>query len=117
MSATKSRAKKVRPPRVRKPKQQYIPGFEPPSVPAVDDAADTYTEARDERQKLSKEEKQAKVSLIEKMREANMDRYETPGGLIVSLLNDTDVKVAVKKEPKKKRGKGNVESNGEGGEE
>lgn len=97
-TATKPKAKRVRPPRAKRPKQSFIPGMEPPSNRAVDTAADDYVETRDERMKLSKEEKRSKQNLIEKMVEAGLDAYETPHGLIVLLLSDKDVKVKTKKQ-------------------
>ena len=44
----------------RKPKQQYIPGAEPPSIPEIDEAADDYVDLRDRRMELLDRETAAK---------------------------------------------------------
>lgn len=99
---------KSRPPRHRRPKQGFIPGTEPPSVPAIDAAADTYYDAMQERCRLSKEEDEAKVNLMDKMKESGFHIYQTPDGLIVRLLDGkTNVKV---------KRKNDGESNGDGKE-
>lgn len=87
----------------RRAKQGHLDGMAPPSIPALDDAADTYYEAMQERCRLSKDEDEAKDNLIDKMKEEGMDRYETPDGLVVTVLNKSNVKCKRKKE----------ESNGE----
>src|SRR5262245_24668416 len=87
--------KKAKP---KKDRQSFIPGTEPPSIPAIDDAADTYYEAMMERVKLSAEEDEAKDNLIDKMKENGLDRYETKHGLVVSVTNKSNVKCKRKKD-------------------
>lgn len=91
--------------RPKRGKQLRFEGMEPPSVPALDDAAETYYEAIQHRVRLSREEKDAKINLIEKMKENGVDRYETPDGLIVTVLSKSNV--ACKK-------KDDAEANGDG---
>lgn len=73
-------------------KQGYLDGMEPKSVRAIDDAADNYFEVMQERVKLSKEEDEKKDALIDAMKEAGVERYETPDGLIVTVTNKSNVK-------------------------
>jgi hypothetical protein len=95
MTATK----KARKTREKRPKQQFLDGMEPPRIKAIDDAADTYYSAMLERQRLTKEEDDAKINLLEKMKEQGLDRYETPDGLIVVVLSKSNVKCKKKPEP------------------
>ena len=87
-------AKKRKP----KPKQGHLEGMDPPSVRAIDDAAETYYETMQERCKLSKDEDEAKDNLIDKMKEAGFDRYETPDGLVVTITSKSNVKAKRKKD-------------------
>lgn len=77
----------------KKMKQGHLDGMAPPSNRIVDDAAETYFDVMQERCKLSKEEDEAKDNLIDKMKEARMDRYVTPDGLVVTVTNKSNVKV------------------------
>lgn len=95
--AAATKAKK-RAPRAKKLKQQFIPGTEPESIPAIDAAAETYHEVMTERCGLSKQEDEAKDNLIDKMKEHGVDRYETPHGLVVSITSKSNVKVKRKKD-------------------
>lgn len=103
--AAKAKAKKARPKRL---KQQRIPGSEPPSIPALDDAAETYYEVMQDRLKLTKEEHEAMDSLVEKMSEHGVERYETADGLVVTITAKSKCKVK-----KRKDAESNGESNGE----
>lgn len=98
--------------RERRKKQGYLPGMEPPSIPQLDIAADTYYSAMTERQRLTQEEKDAKLNLQALMAEHKLERYETPDGLIVIYLRKEGCKCKKKKEPKAK-----PESNGESHED
>jgi len=91
--------------RKRKARQGHLEGLEPPSVRAIDDAAETYYETMQERCKLSKEEDEAKDNLIDKMKENQLDRYETPDGLVITITSKSNVKAKKKKD---------VEENGDG---
>lgn len=66
-----------------------------------------------ERVSLSGEEDEAKTSLIDCMKEAGFERYETAGGLVVTLTNKAGVKVKKKKEEKE----GDEAEDGDDGEE
>ena len=93
--ATKVKAKK---PRAKKAKQPYLSEeMAPPRIPALDSAAETYYEAMMERVGLSKEEAEAMNNLVEKMNSQGIERYETPDGLIVSVIQKTKAKVKKKK--------------------
>lgn len=93
--------------KTRKPKSGFLPGMEPPRIKAIDDAAETYYEVMMDRCKLSKEEDEAKDNLIDKMKEHGMARYETPDGLVVTVVNKSNVKCKKRKD---------VEENGDGDE-
>jgi hypothetical protein len=77
--------------RKRRPKQPYLEGMEPPSIPAIDSAADVYQEAKEARMKLSEEESEAKKALIAVMVEHQQTTYKTPDGIMVNLLEDRTV--------------------------
>lgn len=83
-----------RKPREKKPKQSYIEGTEPPSIPAIDAAAEHYVSVRDERCELSKQESEAHDNLLDKMREHGLDKYEFDGHVVTCL---STTKAAVKK--------------------
>jgi hypothetical protein len=95
----------------KKPRQQRIPGTEEPSVPAIDQAAETYYDAKNARIKLSEEEKEAKESLIEVMLKEGLTRYITADGLVVDITNKSNVKCK-----KKGDAESGADSNGDGEE-
>lgn len=78
----------------------YLPGMEPPSIRAIDNAADIYYDRMMERTVLSKKEHEAMESLVEKMKEHKIDRYETAQGLLVEVTSKSKCTVKKKKEPK-----------------
>lgn len=90
--------------KTKKPKQTYIDGTEPGGIVELDGAADTYYDAMMARVRLSKEEHEAKDALIDKMKENGVAVYETTDGLVVRVVDSSNVKV------KKK----NAEENGDG---
>lgn len=94
----KAKAKTKRPPRTRRPKRGFLPGMEPISNPAIDAATDHYFDVMTERCKLSKQEHEAKDGLIDAMNTAGLHQYETPDGLVVTLLNQSNVKCKKKKD-------------------
>lgn len=77
----------------KKQKQGFLPDMEPPSIKAIDDAADIYYDAMQERVKLSREEDEAKDNLIDKMKEHGLDRYETADGKVVTVTSKSNIKV------------------------
>ena len=82
----------------KKPKQGFLPDMEPPSIKAIDDAAENYWEAMMERTELSKQEDEKKTALIEVMRENKLDQYETAEGIVVTLTAKSNVKAKRKKD-------------------
>lgn len=89
----------------KRKRQSYIPGTEPPSIPAIDSAAETYMEARDERCRLSTQEHEAHDNLLEVMKENGLDRYEFDGFIVVAL-SKTKCLVKKKKEAAEIGGEG-----------
>ncbi len=89
-------AKATKKPRAPRPKQQFIPGTEPPSIPEIDQAAEAYYEAMKERLPYTAEEKAAKETLINKMVEHRQVRYEF-NGFVVNLVDSKNVVVKPKK--------------------
>lgn len=76
--------------------QGYLPEMEPPRIKAIDQAAKIYHQAKVDRMALSEEEDQAKDNLIDKMKEHDLQIYECPGGLIVTLTATSNVKTKLK---------------------
>ena len=90
-------AKKKPPPNgtaKRMKEQKELPGMEEHKNPKVHDKAMRYAEVRDERCKLSRDEKKAKTDLIETMKEAGLTRYKYRE-LTVDLTNNSDIKVKI----------------------
>ena len=91
--------------RGRKPKQGYLdPSMEPESIPELDQAAEIYYDAMQARCKLSKEEDEAKNALIDCMKSHKTKLYTTADGLVVSVVDKSNVKC---------KRKADAESNGE----
>lgn len=74
-----------------KAKQGKLPGMEEPTIKEVEEAADLYYVKKNKRIKLSAEEKDSKVNLIEIMLKNNLTKYKTEDGLIVNLVNKSNV--------------------------
>jgi hypothetical protein len=87
-----------KPKRPRKPKQQFLDGMEPPSIRAIDDAAENYYDTMLERKALTETENEQKDALIDLMKENQMARYVLPDGKVVEVTAISNVKV---KSPKK----------------
>lgn len=81
-----------------RPKKQWLPGHEPEVIQELEDAADNYYDAVQDRIPLTKAEDEAKDSLIDKMKEHKLDRYITQDGLVVAITAVSNVKVKKKKE-------------------
>lgn len=101
MAKTKKRgrppkAKRGRPPKSKRAKQQYLPGLEPPSIPAIDKAADKFIDVRDDRFGIIKRFADAKLNLVSAMKEHGLTHYEYDGQ-VVDLDESASVKVAKKK--------------------
>lgn len=84
--------------RKKRGKQLRIEGMEPVSIRDLDEAAETYHEAKLERRRLSNAEDEAKDNLIDKMKQHGMSRYETPDGLLVVVTDKSNIKTSKKNE-------------------
>lgn len=84
----------------RRPKQTSVPGTEPKTVKEVTDAAEAYAEFRDQRQSLGRDERGAKLKLIEAMRKANLTSYRDPNASppFTVTLTEGETKVKVKRD-------------------
>jgi hypothetical protein len=69
-----TKARKPRPKR-DKAKQGHLQGMEPPSIPAIDDAADAYRECRTERMTLTETEAELQAKLLALMHENKLKTY------------------------------------------
>ena len=83
--------------RKAKLKQKHFKGMEPPSIPAIDQAAEEYADIRDSRMELTKEEVELQEKLKELMEKHKLTSYEYDGNL-VTISADTKVKVKKKKQ-------------------
>lgn len=84
----------------RRKRVAYLPGMAPPSIKAIDDAAEVYYDRMMARTELSKKEHEAMTSLVEEMVKRKINRYETGDGLIVEVTSKSKCSVKKKKEPK-----------------
>jgi hypothetical protein len=83
--------------RGRKPKQKYIADdMAPGGIPKLDQLAETYYDAMQERLPYTKAEAEAKDALLIGMREEKLVRYETSDGFEVILNESFGVKVKKK---------------------
>ena len=80
----------------RKAKQQHLPTMEPPSIRKIEQLADRYTDARDDRMAKLQEEIAAKDLLWAAMIEAGLKIYEYDGKTI-ELVSEEKIKVKTKK--------------------
>lgn len=96
--AVKDKNKKGKTPRQKRQKPAFLPGMEPVSIPALDEAADSAYEATRNRQALAEEERIARANLLALMKEHKQTRYETADGLIVVVLSDEKVKCSKAKQ-------------------
>lgn len=84
--------------------KKRLPGMEPESIPDLDQAAETYDEAKTQRMKKTQKEKEAKESLLEKMIEHGLERHVTPDGLVVTVTGKKNVRTDRLEEDKKEGG-------------
>lgn len=100
-------------------RQQVIPGTERKSDPDVEAAAERYIEARDERMKCSKTEKQAKLELIATLQSRRIKKYKFDDAegeeLLVAIEDKLDVTVRKTGEAESSIGEGLPEHGGDGG--
>lgn len=92
MAGTKApRRKRVKAP---KEKQNYIPGTEPPKIPAIENAASRYVDFRDRRMEAGEEEIKLKQKLIDAMKEHQLETYNFDGYMVeLTHVNEDQVKV------------------------
>lgn len=90
--------KKPRPKRAKRPKPTYLPGLEPVSIPALDQAVETYYDSIQDRLPYTEKETEAHDNLQEKMIEHGQDRYETPDGLVAIRTSKSKCSVKRKKQ-------------------
>ncbi len=85
-------ATKTKPKPRKRLKQNHLPGMEPPSVAAIDRAAEDYVKVRDERMEMTKDEVEKHDRLLGLMREHGLDTYEFDG-FTINCQTKTKVKV------------------------
>ncbi len=87
-------------------KQLRIPGTEPGGIAELDTAADSYYDTMQSRLKLTKEEDEAKTTLIEAMKRHQVKSYESTDGIVVTVSTEAkdSVKVKKKQEPEEEGG-------------
>lgn len=90
--AAKSKSKKAARPRTKRPKQLVIPGTEQQFDQSIEEAADNYYDVMLQSRGLAREADENKTALIEAMRAAKTDRYETADGLIVTVTAKSSLK-------------------------
>lgn len=76
-----------------KAKQAHLSGMEPPSIKAIDKAADAYVEARNARMNAGVREKERKIILADLMKQHGYTEYEYDGK-IIRVLSKENVKVS-----------------------
>lgn len=87
-------------PRRKRAKQKMIPGTEQETVKEVEDAAENYVKARDERMVLTEFEVKAKDKLIEVMRKYDLSIYKFEDYTVtLDHVEKDDVKVKKAKQP------------------
>lgn len=96
--------------RTRRPKQVYLPGTDP-SIPEIDDLADRYVEARDQRQVMLADEIRLKEQLMGLMHEHKLKTYEYANKIVRLVMSEEKVQVKRKKAKKEK-----IDLNGEAGD-
>jgi hypothetical protein len=82
-----------------KAKQKHLEGMEPPSIPAIDRAADTFVDARNAFQNAQKKMEERREILDALMHEHQLEKYEYDGKL-VKYEGEPKLKVVAVKEPK-----------------
>ncbi len=87
----------------KKAKQGHLAGMEPPSIPEIDDAANSSADVRRRRMALTEQETTAADALLALMHEHELKVYDCPDGKKVEISALEKIKVRRPKE----------ESNGE----
>jgi len=79
------------------PRQPELPGTEDRAIAALEDAAQTYAEIRDQRMALNQRESELKSKLITLMHEHKKTVYQRHGTTIELIEEAETVKVKIKK--------------------
>lgn len=77
-------------------KQAHLEGMEPPSVPEIEEAAETYYSLNDKSWNLRSKVEEAREALLEKMKEHELTIYEYDNK-VVSVQEKEIVKVKKRK--------------------
>jgi hypothetical protein len=75
-----------------KAKQEYLDGMKPPSIKAIDKAAEAYVEARNTRMGHTVKEKERKIILLDLMKQNKLTEY-LYDGKIVRVTETENIKV------------------------
>ena len=80
------------------PRQDALPGMGDRKIAAIENAALSYAEIRDERQELTRQEVDLKKKLLDLMHKAGKTEYKRNGISVVIKMEEETVKVRVKSE-------------------
>lgn len=80
-------------------KQTFLPGTEPPSIPALDEAMARYQELKTERMELTKQEVEAKAKVAELMKAHKLKAYKDEADDLIASIEAGEPKVKVKRVP------------------
>lgn len=95
--AAEAKPKRQRKPREPRPRQQHLPGMEPPNYPDIDEAAERYKQYRDSRMEEGREEAKWREILMTRMKYHGLKTYEYEDN-VVALEGVEKIKVRKKKE-------------------
>jgi hypothetical protein len=79
----------------RRPKQEQIPGTEPPSIAEIDEAAEALLDIRERRRDLLEQQREAKAELVAAMKRHGQRAYRDAGARVLVTLETQD-RVVVK---------------------
>ncbi len=110
-------AKAKAPKKPKTEKQAYIAGMEPPSIPEIDEAADSFVSFRNKWQKAKDPMIERRLILEALMKKHQLKSYEYDGK-IVQFVAEEHLKVNVKKPAKEEKPEViNIGTNGDGEDE
>lgn len=72
--------------------ESYLPGLEPPSIPAIDKRAEAHYDLARQIKALRAELNDLKEELIELMQEHDLEKYNTPNGIVVDITKKAAAK-------------------------
>jgi hypothetical protein len=85
-----------------KPKEQHLPGMEPKKNESVENAIETYVEARDARMAAGEVELEARAKLVSALKKSGLSKYKR-GPFSAELATQDKVKARVKDEETKEK--------------